>query len=56
MIYVIARNNSGRPTLQHRLVDGTSGFTLCGLEMYNWSRGFQKKPIEQVLCKRCAKL
>lgn len=53
-VYVVARNNGGRPTLQHALVDGTAGITKCGTVMDGWSRSFQKQPIEAILCRRRA--
>lgn len=51
-IYVVARNRLGRPTLQHRLVTGTSSLTACGIDMSEWSRAFQNEPIYAILCKR----
>jgi len=51
-LYVIARNKSGRPTLQHRLLDGTASITSCGRVMELWSRAYQLKPIPEVLCKQ----
>ncbi len=53
-VYVIARNNSGRPTLQHALSGGTASQTLCGTDVTHWSRGFQSRPIPEVLCLRCS--
>lgn len=49
-VYVIARNAGGRPTLQHKLVDGTASVTCCGREMTGWSRHYSPKPIPQLLC------
>lgn len=54
MLYVIARNASDRPTLQHRLLDGSASQTLCGVKMTDWSRSYQTEPIKSVLCRRCA--
>lgn len=50
--YVIARNAWDRPTLQHRLVKGSSDYTGCGLIITTWSRAYQTKPIDAVLCKQ----
>lgn len=52
--YVIARNAGGRPTLQHKLVDGSASETKCGYNMDGWSRSFSTKPIEAVLCRLAA--
>jgi len=49
-LYVIARSASGRPTLQHKLVDGTASVTCCGRVMDGWSRAFMTKRIDEVLC------
>lgn len=51
--YVIARNRGGRPTLQHKLLSGTSILTACGADMSEWSRAFQTDPIHALLCRRC---
>jgi hypothetical protein len=51
-VYVIARNASGRPTLQHKLVDGQASMTCCGTDTSEWSRAFQSKRIEEILCRR----
>jgi hypothetical protein len=51
-VYVIARNAGGRPTLQHKLVDGTASVTECGTDVSSWSRAYSYKRIEEVLCKR----
>lgn len=50
--YVIARNFTGRPTLQHRLANDSFDETACGLPITSWSRAFQDYPIHEVLCKR----
>jgi hypothetical protein len=39
-LYVVARNNSGRPCLIHKLVQGTSSLTACGRDMSTWSRSY----------------
>ena len=49
-LYVIARGVTGRPTCQHKLVDGTSSVTRCGRDVSNWSRHFMANRIEPVLC------
>lgn len=51
-LYVVARNRLGRPTLQHKLLPGTSSLTACGVDMTEWSRAFQREPIHAILCKR----
>jgi hypothetical protein len=48
--YVIARTASGRPTLQHKLRDGTGSYTGCGHEITGWSRAYMNNRIEQILC------
>lgn len=53
VLYVIARNESGRPTLQHRLSDGTSSVLDCdGRDITGWSRAYQTDAIEEVLCRK----
>lgn len=53
--YVIARGAAGRPTCQHRLVDGTSTRIRCSkIKIGLWSRSYQDKPIESVLCRKSA--
>lgn len=51
-VYVIARNASGRPTLQHKLMPGAASLTACGTPIESWSRAYQSEPIHEVLCKR----
>ena len=50
--YVIARNKDGRPTLQHKLLDGTARHTGCGRDMSGWSRHYTNQRIETILCKQ----
>lgn len=50
-MYVVARNASGRPTLQHLLLPGTNA-TACGWSVLEWSRAYQAKPIEAILCRQ----
>lgn len=50
--YVIARNAWGRPTLQHRLLDGTATQTGCGHVITGWSRHYMREKIEAILCKQ----
>jgi hypothetical protein len=54
-LYVLARNGSGRPTLQHKtsLLYPT---TSCGIDISGWSRSYSKKPIPEILCRKCGKL
>lgn len=55
--YVLARNGSGRPTLQHEVARNTTfRFTKCGIDITHWSLAWQSKPIEPLLCHRCGKL
>lgn len=51
-VFVVARNHLGRPTLQHRLIDGQTMMTACGVDVSGWSRVLSPKPIEAILCKR----
>lgn len=55
-VYVIARNRSDRPTVQHELDDGVAGLTLCGVFMDGWSRAFMKDRIDVLFCRRCARI
>lgn len=60
MIYVIARNASGRPTLMHQVVYGEfkgdiTTFTKCGHDFHRWSRAYLDYPIAQIMCKNCQK-
>lgn len=52
IVYVVARNGSDRPTLQHKLVDGTATRTLCGRDISSWSRAYQASPIDVILCRQ----
>ncbi len=53
-LYVTARSASGRPTLQHRLVDGQTDWMACGRRIDDWSRAYTPRKIEEVLCLRHA--
>lgn len=53
--YVVARGASKRPTLQH-VVGSNYSWTLCGLQMVNWSRAYQVEPIGAILCIKCRRL
>lgn len=50
--YVVGRGASGRPTCQHKLVDGRSTQAACGQDMSQWSRSYTSGPIEAILCKK----
>ena len=52
-LWVLARSN-GRPTLMHRMVDGDTEMTRCGINVARWSRAFTRAPIPEVLCMRRA--
>jgi hypothetical protein len=52
--YVVARNASGRPTLQHKLLDGGTALTLCGRNVSAWSCAYMHKKIDAIICRRCA--
>lgn len=52
--YVVARNGGGRPTLQHRLLDGGTALTHCGANMASWSCAYMSNKIPAILCRRCA--
>lgn len=54
ILYVIARNGKGRPTLQHKLPEGVSSQTACGYNIEEWSRAYQVEPIPEVLCRNKA--
>lgn len=61
VVFVMARSASGRPLLMHQLMEGSSGYTLCGRDMYGWSRIFlkpaQAQPIiNLMMCSRCGKI
>lgn len=58
--YVICRTASGRPTTMHELVSGSASETICGRNMYGWSRHFVKETIalndlRGMLCGSCAR-
>jgi len=50
-MYVIARNASGRPTVQHRLNDRDNTRTGCGYDMSPWSRAYMNVKYKAVFCK-----
>jgi hypothetical protein len=50
MMYVIARNKTGRPTLMH-VANGRKA--LCGTRMDGWSKSYQTHCLEVLLCRRC---
>lgn len=52
--YVIARSYTGKPTVQHILVNNVK--TLCGLNFYHASRAYQAEVLGPLLCRRCEKL
>jgi hypothetical protein len=53
VLYVIARNEHGRPTLQHKLSPGTSSLLSCSTQdISQWSRAYQAEPIPEVLCRK----
>lgn len=52
-MFVIARNASGRPTLQHWMMP--SGMTACGLDTRRWPRrAYPRNNIAELYCMRCA--
>jgi hypothetical protein len=51
MKYVIARNASGRPTLQHAVRDTET--TMCGYYIGEWTRFWSNQRMTQMFCKRC---
>lgn len=53
-LYVLARNAGGRPTLQHKLVDGSSSMTACGYDCSGWSRAYMPRRIDEILCRKRA--
>lgn len=53
VLYVIARNAHGHPTLQHKLRAGTSSALSCSAQdISQWSRAYQTEPIPEVLCRK----
>lgn len=53
-VYVVARNSSGRPVLQHKLIDGQATHTSCGQDVTPWSRQYTHIRLEAILCLRGA--
>jgi hypothetical protein len=53
-LYCVARNASGRPTVQHKLPEGVASITCCGVEITGWSRAYMNFRIEELLCRRAA--
>lgn len=53
LIYVVARNATGRATLQHKVDGRSSAQTVCGRSILGWSRAYQAEPIKAILCKSC---
>lgn len=54
-VFVVARTHAGRPTLQHRLVDEQTHYTLCGVDVSPWSRHYMSTQIREIICLRCVK-
>lgn len=54
-MFVIARTASRRPTLQHGVLLGLYR-TWCGLDVWPWSRAYQREPIPQILCTNCKRI
>lgn len=52
-MYVLARNASGRPMLQH--ITAADGYTRCGYSLQGWSREYTSIKLPILLCKKCAK-
>lgn len=50
-MYVVARNASGRATLEHKLVEGFQR-TGCGTDISAWSCYYTHVRIEAILCLR----
>jgi hypothetical protein len=51
-VYVVARNGSDRPVLQHQLQDGQASFTKCGVDVRPWSRQYTHVRLDAILCRR----
>lgn len=51
IVYVVARNRVGRPTLQHKLRAGSASQTACGRDISEWSRAYSRDPIDAILCR-----
>jgi hypothetical protein len=54
-VFVLARTGSGRPALQHRVLETDIDTTVCGLNMKLWSRSYNKTCFTAIYCKKCAK-
>jgi hypothetical protein len=52
-MFTIGRGTTGRPNVMHALAPGTTDHTLCG-RWLEGSRAYMNKPIQEVLCYRCA--
>lgn len=55
-VYVLARTASGRPALQHRLLQTDKDITACGLNMSRWSRVYSHTCFSSIYCKKCARI
>lgn len=57
MLWAVARNASGRPTLQHAVEPADLNVTVPGCNLYiaGWSRHYSSQPIAAIACKRCLK-
>jgi hypothetical protein len=53
--YAIARTASGRLSVQH-IVRDFGGVTSCGVTMLRWRIHWSSRPIEELLCQRCARI
>lgn len=54
-LFILARTNGGRPSLQHALDPADNDRTQCGLEVFRWSRAYTTQVIPQIVCKKCLK-
>jgi hypothetical protein len=50
--YVVARGQSGRPTVQHKLIAGSASDTGCGRDLSGLSRSYTHEVLEAILCKQ----
>lgn len=53
-VWTLARNASGRATLQHAVETTSDTHTVCKYPITGWSRTYTGGPIGIIACKRCA--
>jgi len=54
-VYGVARSVvTGRPTVQHRMVDFNATNGCCGVDFGNASISYSNKPIDAIFCLKAA--